>query len=280
MSKNKITRNFALLLVACSLSLMACGGGNSTPESKVKDFALNFAENLKNNRLDSLQDVYEDIILADSIVAPSTEEIKVSQISPGLYMVTFANNITMQVRQDTTNNITVEETRGLFAFPETELHMARKTGLWNDSLNDARLSERMADRGFFDYIALRAKAETPDIITVEKAKDGKSYVLTNTSDAHVKGSDYEIVKRYGNPMREETITSESEPGQDIPAHETINIVTEKPKGASMEVVSIRFTLPDDDFNKKFAAFSGNEYQEYLGSKNLTLQPDSVSNPSK
>lgn len=266
----------AVFFSFCGITLNSCSSKLSE-EDEVRTFAGNFIDHARVHNYDSLVVMYENIVMADSIVPVKNENLKITKVADGQYQVILGDGIIMNVARNENGNLIVKESKGLFAFHPIHLDIAKKTGLWNDTLSDIALAERMDDQAFFSYVALRAKPNYSDLVEVEKSKGNKSaYTLTNKSGVHIRGNEYEIVKRYGNPDREEEISNETFPGEDIPPHESIVVPSTKPKNVSMEVVNVRFILSDDDFNKKFATYSGNEYQEYLDSKSLlTDKPDSI-----
>lgn len=132
--------------------LCACGVMKKSPEEEVRNYGKYFVEKLSANQLDSLINSYPDLAKADSIMPIQSDTIIVAETAPGLFDMTLADGIVLKVSRDDGGNITVTESRGLFAFPPDKVEIANKTGMWNKSLNDAQASERIHDEEFFKWL--------------------------------------------------------------------------------------------------------------------------------
>lgn len=97
------------------------------------------------------------------------------------------------------------------------------------------------------------------------------FTITNNSDKDIKGSDYNIVYKYtyigyvpGVGMMPSSRRLEK--GKDVPAKGSIRI----PQGFSgrdaVEIVGIKFNIPEEELLANYIPFTGKEYQEYLDSK--------------
>lgn len=61
-------------------------------------------------------------------------------------------------------------------------------------------------------------------------------------------------------------TTWADPGKDIPAKGSIRVDISFTMRSSPEVKGVRMKLPENEIIAKFIQFTGNEYQEYLDSK--------------
>lgn len=270
-------------LFALILGLLSCGGGKkATPEEEVRNYGKYFVEKLNVNQLDSLTASYPDISKADSISPLQSDTILVVETAPGQYDLTLAEGITLKVNRAEDGNITVSESRGLFAFPADNMDIAKKTGMWDDKLSDAQLNERMKDEEFFKYIQDQIKKKTSNIITVTKLTWPKEYAndpyafvgnyegtqtITNHSDIPLDGSEYSFIRKeefcYQGVDEKET---KIEKGKPIPANGSIKVNSWLNRNGESVVKSIKWNLTPEQLQEKFVSLTGNEYQEYLDSK--------------
>lgn len=265
---------FFSIAIGCML-ITSCSSKTS-PEEQVRDYGKYFIEKISENQLDSLKATYPDIVKADSIVPVQSDTIIVVETSPGLFDVALAEGINLKLNHSEDGNISVVESRGLFAFPEGKIEIAKKTGLWNDSLTDASLAERMKDEDFFKYIESKQDKGSSKIITFSKLhvtrmpqygmdSGSGTFTLTNHSNVPIKGSEYSISskiynERYG-------WWSGSEKGVDLPANGTAKLkVTFDGHTLAYDLKGVKWKIPESELMAKFTPFTGKEYQEYLDSK--------------
>ena len=265
--------------VALSLITVSCEGSNKTsPEEEVREFGKHFIEKIVANQLDSLSNSYADIILADTIIPIQSDSVIVTETAAGQYDVNLGEGVKIKLRRDDDGKITVTESFGLFSFPGEKVELAKKTGMWDESLNDARLAERIKDDAFFDYVKRSKTIKKSDILRVgsERFTDTDLiYPIINNSDFDIQGSDYTITIEESYPVDipysdpNNWVTSRKTiPGKTIKAHGTYNYVTEMAYGGrgGESVKSVNLKLTDEELQKMFAPYTGNEYQEYLASK--------------
>lgn len=265
------------------LILTACDGSKRiTPEEEVRNFGKFFVEKLNVRQLDSLKSSYPDIVKSDSNVPLQSDTIIVVETGPGKFDVTLAEGIILKVNRSNEGDISVSETKGLFAFPADKVDIAKKTGLWDDEISDAQLNERMKDEAFFKYIQDQIKKKTSNIIQIgefiyspnvdDMIKDSAipapgSQTLTNLSDVPLDGSEYTIVKEeYFCAQGVDERSIKTEKGKAIPKRGSIKIMSEKSNRYENLVKKIKWNLTPEQLQEKFAPFTGNEYQEYLNSQ--------------
>lgn len=257
------------------MMLCACSGKKTTPEEEVRNYGKYFVEKLAANQLDSLKASYPDIAKADSIVPVLSDTILVVETSPDQYDVTLTEGITMKVNRSEDGNITVSESKGLFAFPADKVDIARKTGMWDDKLSDAQLNERMKDEEFFAYLNEIKTVKTSDILKIsqknfyiEIGPVGDQKVI-NLTDKTIEGSEYSVVmKRASSFLLEgiDKVWTTVELGKTIPPHGSVKYDIIESSHSLAEIKSIKWNLTPEQLQEKFAPFTGNEYQEYLNSK--------------
>ena len=254
------------------MTLCACSGKKTTPEEEVRNYGKYFVEKITANQLDSLTTSYPDIANADSIVPVLSDTILVVETSPGQYNVTLTEGITLKVNRSDDGNISVTESKGLFAFPTDKVDIAKKTGMWDDKLSDAQLNERMKDEEFFKYIKDQIKNKTSNILTVGKYVDTSDpdangrfgyNTLKNNSDVDIDPSDYSMIYYEFDFDKQEYKTRSGKP---IPAHGSIRIESSGGTLFGEYFEKIKWNLSEEQKVEKFTPYTGKEYQEYLNSK--------------
>ncbi|MCH5236617.1 MAG: hypothetical protein J1E95_02320 [Muribaculaceae bacterium] len=270
----------SLWLFAIVLLITSCSEKKATPEEEVRNYGKYFVEKLAAAQLDSLTNTYPDIAKADSIFPIQSDTIIVVETTPGQYDLTLAEGISLQVNRTDDGKITVTESKGLFAFPDDKVEIAKKTGMWDDNLSDAQLNERMMDEEFFKYIQDQIKKKTSNILTVGKQVtpdpdmwDMYYYPIINSSNQQVDASDYEIIVWEGYTIWDEESDkflsgggTRKEPGKTIPPHGKIKYDCVGTNHGGEIVKGINWKLTSEQLQEKFASYTGNEYQEYLDSK--------------
>lgn len=269
------------LAVAVAIIFFSCGKKTS-PEDEVRNYALFFVDKIEAGQLDSISISYPDIEKADSLVTLKVDSISVVEINPGQFDLILEDDVILKVNRSDDGNITVLESKGLFAYPAEKINVAKKTGLWDDSLNDVQQLERMKDQGFDEYLAKLTKDKTNKILSFGEIvwnngafgqSDYGTILITNLTDTDIKGSQYNMVISQ-NWVDRSTLESQTEyqtlPGKDVPAHGTTKIRVDGEGGMNggwIEPYAHKLNLKMSEEEKaKLASFSGNEYQEYLNSK--------------
>ena len=277
-------KKFLLILnlsIAFIVMLCSCGGKKTSPEEEVRNYGKYFVEKLNANQVDSLTASYPDIAKADSIMPISSDTIIVAENAPGQFVVTLAEGITLKVNRSEDGNITVAESKGLFAFPADKVDVAKKTGMWDDNLSDARLNERMKDEEFPKYLKKIKTVKTKDIISIGRLKEPKELYgimdttqpLTNLTDKAIDGKDYSVVVEYewSYPAFDWDDDGfekgkEVKSGKNIPPKGSVNYAMEIGFRGYSKIVAIKWKLTPEQLQEKFASYTGKEYQEYLDSK--------------
>lgn len=273
----KMKKIYILPVLALGMLAAACGGGKNgenakpTPEEEVRAYAKYFVAQLDSNRLDSIKVTYPDIALADSIAPLKSDTIIVAQAAPGQYNVTLAEGVTLKATRGADGKISVTESRGLFYFPADKVELAKKTGMWNDSISDRQLSERLKDEDFFKYVTKSNKAKLSKMLVIGKWPElyGGNQTVTNKSDKTIDGSDYSVVKSFttrGDYFSRGGVSYSTIKGKTLkPGASMSEYVNVAPMGAE-RLERIKWNMSDEELIAKYVTFTGKEYDDYLKTK--------------
>ena len=269
---------FSLTVAGC-LIMASCGGKSVSPEDEVRNYSKYFIDKISENKTDSLEDSYPDILKADSIVPIESDSILVVEKTPGQYVVTLTEGVTLLVERSKNGDIWVSESKGLFTFPSDKMELAKKTGMWDDNLNDVQLNERMRDEDFFKYLNERSKSLVKSIISVDRKPHITKYAdywyeewrgyynLSNNTDYPIKGSDYSVIEKWEwEAQGRYDHGTNYNPGKDIAPHSTIKYPVGGSGRSNSKIVGVKMKIPQEELVARFAPFTGNEYHEYLDSK--------------
>lgn len=255
---------------------------------EVKQFALDFAEKVSKNQVDSVRALYPDAAKCDSFALVfNADSIQVAETeTPGTFKVTIGK-ADFTVKKAEGGKMTVTESHGLFAYFPFDLEFAKKTGQWKDGITDNELAKRMNDKDFEKSLIEKfEKVFSKRFSIVHKVPDSNFdaserqsiYIVKNNSSSKIDGSDYEISIPFfkesymfdPNPKR----WNETREGKTISPNGSVSyveyIVTERGdfsrSGPVFNGHTIVLKLKGKDlFNKYFSA-TGNEYEEYLKAK--------------
>ncbi len=162
--------------------LAVVGGGAllyyflNNPIDKVKTFAIDFAAKVTQNQVASVHELYPQSEICESFVSLrlNPDNIQVTETSvPNHYLVCCGDGVDFKVSKADDGTMSVTESHGLFAFPDADMDLAKQTGQWKASLTDVENAQRMANRGFADYLKMKSK---DDILSkVKIVKNTKSF---------------------------------------------------------------------------------------------------------
>ena len=247
----------------------------------MKQFAINFAEKVSKNQKDSLTAIWPDVVKADSLaLAFAADSISVEPTqTAGQYKVNFGN-ADMLVTMAEDGKMTVGETHGIYAWPTEDIDFAKKTGQWKDGLNDLELAERMGDKEFKTLVTADFSKKMQDALKAEKKiimiKDQvnppepgiMAAIIHNNSDIAFSASDYNVVFRYCDlhDMMTERYSFETKPGKDIPANGTVQVACDFTGRYFPQSASVKMKLSNEQLAAKYFKPTGNEYEEYLKTK--------------
>lgn len=256
--------------------ITSCGGSNN---KHLNDFAVDFAEKVSKNQIDSVKEVYPTLD-ADSIaltfVADSIEITNGDK--DGVYVVTFNDAAQITIEEGEDNKITVVSSRGLYAFPQKEVEFAKAAGILNDSLNDADLNVRMSEVAAVKEFAKKKYAESNKKSLSIKTVDTQpallgsmlgygKFVVTNTGNVPVKGSDYSVnAGGHGNMgMGVYKSYSIGRKGKDVPVGGSVSISFDYIGSHGNGSIKWKNQSADIDMDKDYKP-TGKEWEEYQSSK--------------
>lgn len=272
-----------IALIAVAAVCSSCGGGMSEAD-QVKEFATGFATKVSQNQVDSIRALYADAAKIDSfavVFVPDSVSVAETE-TPGTYKVSLGTaDFTVKRAEDGTMSVT--GSHGLAAYPADALDFAKKTGQWKDGLSDAEQAIRMADKDFRPYVVasfpkafakmLMVKGKLrvvkwlngPDMAVVTMGAN-----VVSTCDKPIDGSDYEVVFK-GQWMNDFVITptTEREPGKHIAPRGSVLITTEVLEYDVLQRAYVNIKISNDALFNKYFTPTGNEYDEYLKSKQVT-----------
>lgn len=274
------------LSALCVVVTLATSCGGKSEADQVKDFALDFATKVSQNQVDSIRALYADAAKIDSFAVafvPDSVSVSVAETeTPGTYKVSLGTaDFTVKRADDGTMSVT--GSHGLAAYPADALDFAKKTGQWKDGLSDAEQAVRMADKDFRPYVeasfpkAFAKMLMVKGKLRVVKGLNGPAVMavgtmganVVSTCDKPIDGSDYEVVFKGQYIDFAITPTTVREPGKDIAPKGSVLITTEFMERLDLQSAYVNVKISNDAlFNKYFTA-TGNEYDEYLKSKQVT-----------
>ena len=278
-------RLHCLSFIVCLMVLGACG---PKPEEQVKEFAVRFADFVNTNQKDSVQKYYPEFELTDSLVNVPVGNITITpEDVESEYFIEYTPTIGMSVNLNKNGEFTISDSKGIFTFPANKIELAKKTGMWDNSLSDLELAERMNDEDYFYYIQSYIKKQISNILTVgDWIRDDTGFPigrkLKNNTDQLIKGSDYTLtlVHQYAlwdyevdHPVGHEDISTEK--GQDIPPHSSVPfycfglVQNGDAAGTGPELKRVNFLIPEEELIDRFVKFTGHEYQDYIQGKGVS-----------
>lgn len=271
--KNSMKKIFLFAAVCVALSgMISCSGG------KAKDFANSFAGYVNAGQLDSVKAVYPTADF-DSIAPLTTDSIEITE-NDGIYHIEFGSNKWIEAKENEDGTFTVENSKGLAAFPQVKYEIAVSTGMLNDSTPDTKAKELLNDSAYFAWLDDKAAESIQNVLSLNYGKPKlRSSIyseavtgtlvctVTNNSDKEIKGDDYSITYRQvaenssdGSVPR--SSIKRKKKGVDVAPGQSVNITLSQRNCVGFKDVSVVSNNGDFTHYKP----TGKEYQEYLDSK--------------
>lgn len=245
---------------------------------KVKEFADEFATNVKANNLEKIRSVYPDAELADSVAfsTPAGDPSVKSAENDGEYMVTFSDDAGMLVKVADDGTVSVINSVGIFAYPADLYSVAEKTGALSEDMKDVELAKVMLNiNPMLSYLCEEYNTTRKDALRLGQPvvtkdityamEEGRGYyVITNELDEPIAGEDYTITWEdvylgFGYDSQKNRTTK----GKDIAAKGTVQIpfVFSGHGGESIVKVAVN-AIDENEFIKHFKP-KGDEYAKYV-----------------
>ena len=298
----KKTGFFVIALAA----IMAAGCGNSRHYSQegaeVAEFTQKFVRHVSANEIDSVKDSYPAITEAYGFAPLSEKDIEVEETAPGRFLVKIGSNVTLDVVRASDGVITVEESRGLFEFPEERIGLARKTGMVGENATDKAISDRLKDTGFYEWLRDMVNAQVSNGITITpgkvkriplKTEDKKKgspngfegtmeCTLLNTTDHPISENDYYIsyLGRYemeGDAPNEFVLGKQN--GVYLAPGSEEKVTLSSPWCSDFDNIKVVFNINMDKYLEEDYRPTGSEYKRYLAVKD-SIANDTVPKPKK
>ena len=125
----------------------------SDDKDEVRQFAINFAEMVSKNQVDSIRALYPGAEKIDSFALNfNPDSVKVEETeTAGTFILHLSTDATATAVKGEDGKMTIQDSRGLSAYQESKMSLAKATGWFDGSLNDAQNAERLADEQFVEY---------------------------------------------------------------------------------------------------------------------------------
>ncbi len=261
---------------AVLVALTALATSCSDVKQEVKQFAADFATKVSNNQKDSLLAVWPDVAKADSLALTfSPDSIVVEETDrEGQFKVSFGQRADIVVNKGEDGNISIIESRGLFAYPDRKLSFAKLTGWIEKGMNDLEIAERFQDTLFVASLGNSILKEIKNsLVIVDDHYDPMELsglghttwhiTVHNKSPYDISKTDYHVLGVLENENGRKT--SKSIPGIDISSNSTSDIlykvnISNIPAANAPKIV---LDINTEDVVTKYYIPKGNEYKEYL-----------------
>lgn len=263
-------------LVGMAVLLVSC----DSTEKEVKAFLEQFSTAVQSNDKDELAKLYPGIEVADSMsfgidmenimIEPADEE--------NMFKVTLEPGKDFIVQRDEDGTMTITESHGLFAYEESRLDFARKTGQYKDDFTDVTNAKRMADNRFLDQLSETLFADVRNNVSAQvMSRQGRDYweiiysaVVTNNNDFDLGGDDYSVYLSTTyfdrDLLRDVPGGGKSLTGKPIPAHASVTYslgVDDMESGTEYRVGNINIKSLSPDVIKQIYTPTGNEYDDFV-----------------
>lgn len=269
-----------LLTLLCYglLGVISC----SQNKNRVQTFAETFVGYVNANQMDSIKAVYPTANF-DSIAPLTADSIQITE-TDGLYRVNYGGSQWIEVKENEEGTLTIENSKGIAAFPQTKYETAINTGMFNDSIPDSKAQELLNDSTYFAWLNDKVKDTYNKILSVSSGSPKKSIdyahdcyritvpiTITNNSNEKLGPEDYEIVYSYNQsvPVGEGSFKpknfSKKEKGKDVGPKESVSMNLSV-SGNSLSNPRAVLKMPLEEYLAKYYKPTGKEYQEYLDSK--------------
>ena len=175
----------------------------------VKQFVAGLSAAIEKNDKDAIKELYPDADKADSLALDyDAEKLQIEPNSTGdTLLIQFSSDKSITIVKDSKEKYRAVASHGLFVYSPERLSFAKKTGQFVDSLDDISNAERMADEGFQEFLAKKAKAEMKGALKIVSSKGcdygegeggamsptGLLVTVENQSNAKIEGKTYRVI---------------------------------------------------------------------------------------
>lgn len=270
---------FYLLVAMLMLAFSSCVSN----ESKVKKLVEDFATAVTKGDKAAIAQLYPEAAKADSLsLTYQADGISIEPKGDDSFLVTMPSGATLLVAKDASSeSFTIKESHGVFVYPSERLIFAKKTGWYDDGLNDADNAARMADEGFIDYLSgqlatdVEKKVYAKPISEIQMINHGATYEIEvrNDNDFDLPGDAYEVTATlwgfdFDALEHVKTDIKKRFSGNTVPSHGTCRYKIPGDVDFEYEywTVDIKITMSRDLMLSKLLKPTGSEYAEYLAKR--------------
>lgn len=265
------------LLVAAIVGGVLWWFSQSDDEQDILQFVEQFAKAIETNDRQTICKFYPNADKAESLHITYHKDSVVIKHSENNDTIDVKLSFSQSIRlvKDNKKQMCVTSSKGLFVFPTEEMDFAKKTGVWNPSIDDVMLTQRMSETNDMRQwlIQRNVKNIAKNVRVVGDAKVLEShegaytmdiyctlgYTVQNNTNIKIDGSDYRI---YFNGDIRGVKYKESEQGKDIPPHSSVVYERFYEFHDLPGKTYTNFIISQEELFKKYYEFNGKEYDEW------------------
>lgn len=282
---------FLFILVCCGKKTEQTVTPEIPPEEKDKlmEFALKVAEIAENGKRDSLRNFYPDLTRTDSIsLKYSPDSITIFQTEPDVYDIRLSPEVRIRVSENDKGELYIKESYGLIAFRDYLLKPAIAGGMYDFTLPDVVLAERMKDKDYFDYFNMVTEQKIDSILLtdvdideelntnfMEVVKQGglpQLYItIKNNTDKEMNPADFKFTLEgtfsafLEQGFSDNTWLVEEEGVKLAPGDSIVKFYDYGPN-SMYYFRGIQYNLTRSELIERFVKYSATEYKDYLQAK--------------
>ncbi len=291
------------LTIAMTIMLTALISCDKT-HNQVIEFLTQLQTAHQNGDKEMIAQLYPAAADADSLVIKfDPKTVKISPKSGDTMTVDLDDGTDLVLVWQATGSLQAVASHGLFAYPAARQDFAQKTGQYKPSLNDVENAQRMADTLFSTWMQSKIDEKLNSLVKITNSSVSKKHIsdqwtatendkcyytvtVANNTDHEIGGNDYTIsVKElwdewtdgWEDGSSKDSIRPKSASkiltGKPIPANWTVNYAWERTFEGTHHSGSTNYRLqstlnytPNHTISSLYD-FTGNEYEEYLTTKN-------------
>ncbi len=252
-----------LSIIAMTMLLLA-----SCTESKMKQFAEEFATAVNNNDKEAIAKMYPDAKVAEKLAIDFNKDSLSVEERADTFVVNLGGDKSLSIVKTEEGELKIADSHGLFSYPKERMDFALKTGWVKPEMSDLKVAEQFKDTMFIRYLAQKNAGQIKTKLVVKSVNDISqaefefrsglmTYATTigNDSEYEIPGSFYEIITDYGGEHR---VTN----GKDIKPGERKSFSMQFRVSEITPSSTIRFKVSDADLLAKFFTPKGGEYEAY------------------
>lgn len=257
-------------IIAIAMLLLA-----SCTESKMKQFAEEFATAVNNNDKEAIAKMYPDAKVAEKLTIDFNKDSLSVEERADTFVVNLGGDKSLSIVKTEEGELKIADSHGLFSYPKERMDFALKTGWVKPEMSDLKIAEQFADTTFTKYLSQKNVGHIKTQLIIkninyslpgDKIYDSSyggmvsavhvTATVINNSEYEISGSDYEVTVAYSG------VKSETIPGKDIKPSETHTFTIKAPIAEAIGSASIRFISSDADMLAKYFTPKGGEYEAY------------------